>query len=97
MFVVEVMQQCIHFKVHGKVQGVFFRAFMQEKARELHLKGFVKNGEDNTVEGIMQGEKEQIEKMIQYCKRGPPGAVVEKVDVREETIKDDREGFKVQY
>ena len=72
----------IHATVHGIVQGVFFRAYIKEKARELGLTGFVRNlptGRD--LEVVAEGEKEKLETLLDYLKVGPPAAKVEKVTV----------------
>jgi acylphosphatase len=70
----------VHVLVSGRVQGVFFRVFVREKARELGLAGWVRNTEDGKVEAVFEGEKEKILKMVAWCKQGPPGAKVEKVE-----------------
>ena len=68
--------------VHGRVQGVFFRASTRKVARELELSGTVRNLPDwKKVEVYAEGERAQIEKFIEYLKSGPPGAKVEKVDI----------------
>jgi acylphosphatase len=70
----------LHAIVHGHVQGVFFRAFVATKAGELALTGYVRNlpsGKD--VEVHAEGEKEKLNKMIDYLKIGSPAAAVEKV------------------
>jgi acylphosphatase len=67
--------------VHGHVQGVYFRAFVQEKAAGLGLNGYVRNlpsGRD--VEVQVEGEREQLEKLLGYLKEGPPMAAVEEVN-----------------
>lgn len=51
------------FKVHGRVQGVFFRKFTQKEALSLGLVGFVRNADDGTVEGDAQGSNEKIEQL----------------------------------
>ncbi len=66
--------------VYGRVQGVYFRAFVEEKAAELDLKGYVRNLPGGRSVGVhAEGEKEKLEKLINYLKVGPPGAKVEKV------------------
>ena len=66
--------------VYGYVQGVFFRAFASRRARELGLTGYVRNlpGRE-AVEVQAEGERNQLEKLIDYLKLGPPAARVEKV------------------
>jgi len=65
--------------VYGYVQGVFFRAFVSMRARELGLIGYVRNLPEGTVEIKAEGERNKLEKLISYLKVGPPGARVEKV------------------
>jgi acylphosphatase len=70
----------LHVIIHGRVQGVCYRMFVAKKAAELALTGYVRNlptGED--VEVQAEGEKEQLENLIEQLKIGPPAAIVEKV------------------
>ena len=75
--------QTIRIKIEGEVQGVFFRQTTQEKARELGLKGTVKNCDDDSVEIIATGTKEQLDKLITWCREGPPRATVTNVTTQE--------------
>jgi len=69
-----------HTIVYGYVQGVFFRAFVSRQAKELGLTGYVRNLRDReAVEVQAEGERKQLEKLIDYLKVGPPEAEVEKV------------------
>ncbi len=61
----------VHVFVSGFVQGVGFRQFVKRSARKIELTGWVKNTSDNRVEAVFQGSKEQIEKIIFICKKGP--------------------------
>lgn len=65
--------------VYGRVQGVFFRAFVTNLARELCLAGYVRNLPDGAVEVQAEGERRQLEKLVGYLKVGPPAARVDKV------------------
>ena len=65
--------------VYGRVQGVFFRAFVTQCARELGLTGYVRNVPDGTVEVWAEGERQQLEKLVGYLREGPPGARVSEV------------------
>jgi acylphosphatase len=70
----------LHIVVSGHVQGVFFRAFVAEKATQLGLKGFVRNLPNGIeVEVQAEGDKEQLIKLLDKLKTGPPGAEVEKI------------------
>ena len=66
-----------HFKIDGKVQGVFFRARTKDKAEELGLKGWVKNTDDGAVEVLCQGTAEHIDQLESWCRRGPSRARVD--------------------
>jgi acylphosphatase len=67
--------------VHGSVQGVFFRAEARDRARSLGLGGWVMNRRDGAVEAVFEGDRERVESMVEWCRRGPSLAQVEDVDV----------------
>ena len=68
--------------VHGQVQGVYFRAFVQEQAKALGLTGYVKNlSSGRSIEVHAEGEKKKLEELLDHLKVGPPWARVERVDV----------------
>ncbi len=67
-----------NIKIFGNVQGVSFRYYTFQKARELNLVGWIKNAPDDTVEILAQGEKQNLEKLIAWAREGPPGAEVKK-------------------
>jgi Acylphosphatases len=73
-----------HVWISGRVQGVFFRAHTKELADELGLTGWVRNLPDGRVEAVFEGEEDAVKRAIKWCKRGPPLASVEKVEVRYE-------------
>ena len=68
------MKARVHIFVSGRVQGVFFRSETCREARRYKLKGWVKNLSDGRVEVMIEGEKEGVGKLIEFCKRGPIGA-----------------------
>jgi acylphosphatase len=68
-------------RVRGRVQGVFFRVETRDRARSLGLAGWVRNCPDGTVEAVFEGESERVRSMVDWCRRGPPGATVDSVDV----------------
>ena len=75
--------QTIRIKIEGSVQGVFFRQSAQEKANQLGIKGTVKNCDDDSVEIIATGSKEQLDKLVAWCREGPPKANVINVSTQE--------------
>jgi acylphosphatase len=86
-----------HLFIDGRVQGVFYRAFTRELAHNLGLDGWVRNLRDSRVEALFEGEKGIIQKAIQACYSGPPGARVTNIDVQWETYTGDEKGFSVRY
>ncbi|MEM3606385.1 MAG: acylphosphatase [Candidatus Bathyarchaeia archaeon] len=86
-----------HVFVSGLVQGVFFRWETRKNALKNNVKGWVRNLRDGRVEAVFEGEKEDIEKMIKFCEKGPPGAKVEKVEVKWEDYKGEYESFEIIY
>jgi acylphosphatase len=66
--------------VRGRVQGVFFRAETRARAESLGLAGWVKNAADGSVEAVFEGESERVESMVEWCRRGPGGAIVDDVE-----------------
>ena len=80
----------VAMRVHGKVQGVFFRASTQSKALELGLTGFVQNEDDGTVYLEAEGNPDALKELEAWAHQGPDQARVEKVEVEE---KDGLEGF----
>ena len=76
------MQKRVELKIHGKVQGVFFRDSTRNKARELNLSGYVKNKLDGTVEIVAEGQKEMLQRLVGWCKEHPGYSKVEKVEVK---------------
>jgi acylphosphatase len=77
------MPELAHLKalVHGRVQGVYYRAFASRIAKSLSLKGYVKNVAGGNVEVEAEGEKYLLEELLRSLKEGPDGAEVEKIDI----------------
>ncbi len=74
------MQQAL-LRIHGKVQGVFYRAGAKEKALSLNVKGHARNMPDGSVEVLLQGSRSAIEQFIEWAKEGPPSARVEEIHI----------------
>ena len=86
-----------HLFIDGRVQGIFYRAFTRELAHTLGLDGWVRNLRDGRVEALFEGEKGIIQKAIQACYAGPPGAKVSNIEVEWETYTGSEKGFSVRY
>jgi acylphosphatase len=67
--------------VTGMVQGVFFRVETRDRARSLGLSGWVTNASDGTVRAAFEGDDDRVRSMVDWCGRGPRGALVDDVDV----------------
>ena len=70
-----------HVFVSGRVQGIFFRVETRNEATKRNVAGWVRNTFDGRVEALFEGEKEDVEKLIDFCRIGPLGAQITAVDV----------------
>lgn len=87
----------IHLFISGKVQGVYLRAFVKDKAQDLGLTGFVRNTEDKNVEVVVEGHELKLKKLVEDCKKGPSSAVVEQVKISIEPYTGEFKNFRVKY
>ena len=83
--------------VYGYVQGVFFRAFVSRRAGELGLTGYVRNLPGGAVEVNAEGERKQLERLIDQLKVGPPAAKVEKVATKWSEYTGNYPHFSIRY
>jgi acylphosphatase len=83
--------------VTGLVQGVNFRDFIRQKARGLHLGGFIRNLPDGSVEVLAEGEKPGLDMLVQYIKQGPPRANVKHVSVSWGQVQGTESNFNIRY
>ena len=70
-------------RIHGTVQGVFYRGWSVDMARGLGLRGWVRNRRDGSVEMLVAGDEATVNRMIERCREGPPAARVDRIDVAE--------------
>ena len=84
-------------RVAGMVQGVYFRDYAQKEARSLDLSGWVRNRPDGTVEVVLEGEAEKVERMLAWLHSGSPQAEVTEVQVTEEQPLGDKTAFAIRY
>jgi acylphosphatase len=80
--------------VNGFVQGVGFRYAVERAARSRGVAGWVRNQPDGTVEAVFEGEPDDVEALVAFCREGPRGADVERVDVASESP-DGLAGFRI--
>lgn len=71
--------------IYGFVQGVGFRFGVERAASSRGLAGWVRNRADGSVEAVFEGEPDDVEALVDFCRRGPRGARVQRVDVEEES------------
>ena len=87
------MKKSVRVYITGSVQGVFFRAFVKENAERHNVKGFVRNLEDGRVEAFFEGNPDDVNKMVELCKKGPKHAQIRNIEIKPEKFKD----FKKRY
>ncbi len=83
--------------VTGLVQGVYYRVYTEREAARLSLKGWVRNRPDGCVEIVAEGEKEAVRQLVRWCGQGPPGAIVEGVQVVWFQWSGRFDGFSIRY
>jgi len=88
------MKKSVRVYINGTVQGIFFRAFVKENAERYNVKGFVRNLEDGRVEIFLEGDTNEVNKMIELCKKGPKHAQIKNVEIKPEKFQNFK-GFKV--
>ncbi len=67
-------------RIHGRVQGVGYRAFVSDQATQLGLAGWVRNRSDGSVQALVAGQAAAVERLIALLRKGPPGARVTRID-----------------
>jgi acylphosphatase len=85
----------VRVRIHGRVQGVFFRNWTMDRARALGVRGWVRNRRDGSVELVAHGEDEAVESLVAACRTGPPAAKVERIEVTTEKGEGPLAGFRV--
>lgn len=88
------MKKSVRLYITGTVQGVFFRGFIKENAERQNVKGFVRNLEDGRVEVFLEGDTDNVDKMVELCKKGPKHSQIRNVEIKAERFQGFRE-FKV--
>jgi len=82
------MKKSVRLYITGSVQGIFFRAFVKENAERHNVKGFVRNLEDGRVETFLEGNVDDVNKMIELCKKGPRHAQIRNIEIKPEKFQD---------
>ena len=89
------MKARVHVFVSGRVQGVFFRIETRYEAKKRNVAGWVRNTSNGRVEAIFEGERDDVEKLIKFCRSGPASARVTKIDVQWKEYTGEFKAFKI--
>jgi len=76
---------------------VFFRTETEDEAMRYGVSGWVRNLPDGRVEAVFEGEKDKVDRLIEFCRRGPPGARIARVEVAWEDYKGEFQDFRIRY
>jgi acylphosphatase len=90
-------QARVHVVIEGRVQGVFFRASTRDEARAWGLTGWARNLPDGRVEALFEGDRRSVEKLLAWCRKGPPYAYVSRVEVEWQAYVGDLTDFRIVY
>jgi acylphosphatase len=91
------MNSRAHAFIEGRVQGVCFRYYARERAGDLGLCGWVRNLPDGSVETLVEGESGGVDAYIDWCRTGPPSAIVRNIAVTMEQPTGEFEAFEVRH
>lgn len=75
------MNARVHLLISGEVQGVFFRSSTRKAASDLGLAGWVRNLPSGMVEIVAEGRKPLLDRLIEFCRKGPEGAKVDEIEI----------------
>ena len=92
-----MVQKRIHIFVTGRVQGVFFRQSTRVMAIKNNVNGWVCNLDDGRVEIVAEGETQNIDNLITWCKTGPANSRVDEFELSEEHSTTELKFFEVRY
>jgi len=90
-------KQRAHVVIAGRVQGVCFRMETQRTAESTGVSGWVRNRPDGAVEAVFEGDREGVDQMLAWCRRGPAHANVRDVEVKREPYAGEFQGFRIVY
>ena len=82
-----------HVIISGRVQGVYFRGNIKEKAQSMGIRGWARNLTNGNVEAVFEGETEDVRRMVSWCQEGPPAARVDDVKTEWATPTRELSGF----
>lgn len=82
------MKKSVRLYIKGVVQGVFFRSFIKENAEKNNVKGFIRNLEDGRIEIFLEGDVNEVNKMIELCQKGPKYSQIKHIEIKQEKYQD---------
>lgn len=86
-----------HVYIAGTVQGVFFRSETQDEATKQDVTGWIRNLRDGRVEAVFEGEKDRVDRLVEFCRRGPHGARVMNVEIFWKDYTGEFRDFRIRY
>ncbi len=86
-----------HAVISGRVQGVCFRLETRAEAERHGVSGWVKNLADGNVEAVFEGDRKDVDLVLEWCRQGPPISKVTNVEVQQEDFTGKFEGFEITY
>ncbi len=90
-------KRTVHVIIRGKVQGVFFRMETLRAAERIGVNGWVMNRPDGSVEALFEGDTENVDALLKWCRKGPPAADVAEVAVEERPYTGEYSDFTIRY
>jgi acylphosphatase len=87
----------LHAQIRGLVQGVSFRYYTLREARQLRIRGWVRNCADGAVEVVAEAPRMTLKRLLSWLEHGPPSAEVEEVEVQWTEAMGDLYGFEVRF
>lgn len=87
----------VHIFVSGRVQGVFFRENTRKKTKELGITGWVRNLADGRLEAVFEGEKDKVEELVNWAKKGPMFAKVNGLESIPEEYQGEFNNFEIRH
>lgn len=82
------MKKSVRLYVSGFIQGIFYRSYIKENAERLNVKGFVRSLEDNRVEVFLEGNLDDVNKMIELCRKGLKSTEIRDIEIKDERFQD---------
>lgn len=82
------MKKSVRLYITGTIQGIFYRSFIKENAERYNVKGFVRNLEDGRVEIFIEGELNDVNKMMEIAQKGPKHSQIKKVEIKPERFQE---------